>query len=59
MLVLAVSHTSVWPCEDQTRALGIEERQDAGLEASKKSRLKYRTVSDNMLIAVAGGLYQK
>ncbi len=34
MLVLAVSHTSVWPCEDQTRALGIEERQDAGLEAS-------------------------
>ncbi len=34
MLVLAVSHTSVWPCEDQTQALGIEERQDAGLEAS-------------------------
>lgn len=34
MLVLAVSHTSVWPCEAQTQALGIEERQDVGLEAS-------------------------
>lgn len=60
MLVLVVSQTSAWLCEDQTRALGTKERQDGFRSLwSKKSRLKYRTVSDSMLIAVAGGLYQK